>query len=1098
MAIHSAKFYEQLAEIDDQYTKIQSMPTRVLWQKIIVETLFNLSEGSTAPWYWVLDALDESESASEVISLVGKIQSVTPMRVLMTSRVGMDIQRVLQSSVARGVLRCDHIEAADTRNDMAAHARQQLEGLPFDDGEIDGIVHQIVHKSQGIFLWVRFVVEEILLTAHTIDGILDGMSKMRESNKKLARAIIQNTVCAARPLRTRELQEILTPSFGRLASLEYTIRKVCPHLIKVDETTSLVQPIHETVREFLLGNPTSEFAVDSPSAHQYLAKVCLDMWMEAAFSEPISEQTSTLQNSVDMDDVHPLLRYAAMTWFEHVQTALIDEPLEASVRQFLRTSVLFWIEAVGLLGDLSLLAMAALGLQAFAARSPLISLSDKELISGWSVDLVRIGPKYGRNILSCPFSVHRLLPPFCPTKTRIGSQFGAAGEVAVVGAGMKSWDDCLAHITVGREGETCKAVVCGDVFLIVALSGSKGQVVILDTETCQEVRRLSHGETIGTVNIDSLSDRLVTGGFKWVKVWDLKSGEMVVEQSNTAGARCIALAICPGGGTIVSFTSDNSLTTWDLARDIRKQLRWTHQHAENSHRGTPRGVTFNRTAAMISLAWKGWPMEVWNIERLKMVAKIPMRHGLGPCFNESNGNIYGVELDGSVVRFDAQCQTTTELDLQSHILACNSQGTLIATGNGHGVLRIFTADTLEPVYTLDKYTDSINGLCFSPDGSKLYDIRSSNCNVWTPDVFLVNAREDSSVSGAESENSSFNRIPPSVAMEASRGLVSITAIVSDSTGSYVCCGMGNGAIFVYETQSGKRLQFLYNHACTVNVNALAWSLSGFYIASGDDSGRIMVARIDPLSSSKWSCAAQLDFRLDPRLDGGGRQILISHDDARVLVSTQLSSRMFCLQDGEEVGERFAQGQNATPCWLTHPGDPSKVILFTLGLARIFEWTLFAELGDGKGVKLRHRLASTWENKAVLLRALPTQDGRKLLLEARAVERGNPTKCSFWDVSQFDEGNEEATETGNLNHRQLDGVVGVYHDRAVFLDRELWVCSSAVGGNSETTKHFFVPMDWLNTSEERPSLMTRLGDFVYAKHGEVIIVKRGMRAKHGVL
>ncbi|GJN82786.1 hypothetical protein PLIIFM63780_006331 [Purpureocillium lilacinum] len=286
MAIHSAKFYEQLAEIDDQYTKIQSMPTRVLWQKIIVETLFNLSEGSTAPWYWVLDALDESESASEVISL-----------------------------------------------------------------------------------------------------ILDGMSKMRESNKKLARAIIQNTVCAARPLRTRELQEILTPSFGRLASLEYTIRKVCPHLIKVDETTSLVQPIHETVREFLLGNPTSEFAVDSPSAHQYLAKVCLDMWMEAAFSEPISEQTSTLQNSVDMDDVHPLLRYAAMTWFEHVQTALIDEPLEASVRQFLRTSVLFWIEAVGLLGDLSLLAMAALGLQAFAARSPLISLSDKELISGWSVDL---------------------------------------------------------------------------------------------------------------------------------------------------------------------------------------------------------------------------------------------------------------------------------------------------------------------------------------------------------------------------------------------------------------------------------------------------------------------------------------------------------------------------------------------------------------------------------------------------------------------------------------------------------------------------------------------------------------------------------------
>ncbi|KAL3951981.1 hypothetical protein ACCO45_013698 [Purpureocillium lilacinum] len=454
---------------------------------------------------------------------------------------------------------------------------------------------------------------------------------------------------------------------------------------------------------------------------------------------------------------------------------------------------------------------------------------------------------------------------------------------------------------------------------------------------------------------------------------------------------------------------------WDLAGDKRQQLRWTHQHAENRYRGTPWGVTFDRTATLISLAYKGWPIEVWDIERLELVATIPTRNGLGSCFNESSGDIYGVEEDGSVVRFDAQSRTTTELNLQSHVLACNSSGTLLATGNGQGALKVFTADTLELIYTLDKYTDSVNGLCFSPDGSKLYDIRSSDCNVWIPDVLLVSSREDSSMSGAESENSSFNRIPPSVAMEAAKGLVNITTMVSDSTGSYVCYGMSNGAIFVHDTQSGKRLQFLYNHASTVNVNALTWSFGGCYLASGDDSGRVMV--------------------------------------------------------------RYS---------------------LLLGLARIFDWTSFAELGDGKGVKLRHRLASTWENKTVLLRAFPTQDGRKLLLEARAVERGNPTRCSFWDVSQFDDCNEEATETGNLNHLLLDGVVGVYHDRAVFLDRELWVCSSAVGGNSETTKHFFVPMDWLNTSEERPSLMTRLGDFVYAKHGEVIIVKRGMRAKHGVL
>lgn len=98
MAIHSAEFYEQIAELDEEYTRIHSMPTRVLWQKIFVDTLFNVSEESTAPWYWVLDALDESESASEVISLVGKIQSATRIHVLITSRIGMEIERGLQSS----------------------------------------------------------------------------------------------------------------------------------------------------------------------------------------------------------------------------------------------------------------------------------------------------------------------------------------------------------------------------------------------------------------------------------------------------------------------------------------------------------------------------------------------------------------------------------------------------------------------------------------------------------------------------------------------------------------------------------------------------------------------------------------------------------------------------------------------------------------------------------------------------------------------------------------------------------------------------------------------------------------------------------------
>ncbi len=102
----------------------------------------------------------------------------------------------------------------------------------------------------------------------------------------------------------------------------------------------------------------------------------------------------------ELNAIHPLLYYSATSWFDHIQNAVIDKPLELAICDFLRTSVLSWIEVAGLLGDLMLLTAGALGLEASMTQSPLISYADKRLISGWAVDLVRIAPKYGRNIVS--------------------------------------------------------------------------------------------------------------------------------------------------------------------------------------------------------------------------------------------------------------------------------------------------------------------------------------------------------------------------------------------------------------------------------------------------------------------------------------------------------------------------------------------------------------------------------------------------------------------------------------------------------------------------------------------------------------------------
>lgn len=97
MSMFYPSFYEKLAEVDSEQAKIHTMPTRVLWQKLFVDTLFEWKDPSTKEWYWIIDALDEADAPAELISFIGKINSQTPVNVLLSSRVSMDIKRSLQT-----------------------------------------------------------------------------------------------------------------------------------------------------------------------------------------------------------------------------------------------------------------------------------------------------------------------------------------------------------------------------------------------------------------------------------------------------------------------------------------------------------------------------------------------------------------------------------------------------------------------------------------------------------------------------------------------------------------------------------------------------------------------------------------------------------------------------------------------------------------------------------------------------------------------------------------------------------------------------------------------------------------------------------------
>ncbi len=1001
---------------------------------------------------------------------------------------------------------------------MMAYTKRQLESLPLEMGEQEEMASLIVQKSQGIFLWLKLALEEILATVHAreylhdaleaipsnmdefYERILDTMSEnLRQNTKPLAKAILQYTVCATRPLKATELHAALESKFGRQFNIKYTINHICPHLLSIDETTSLVNPIHGTVREFLLQSHESEFSVDAVQAHAELSRVCLQVWQDEVLSKPVSQYVTGSKSgiSASLESVHPLLSYSTQSWFEHIKNCHADKETVSSLYEFLKhKSVLSWIETVALLDQLWFLTQAAKALESFVISCPL-NLPEKKfitVIAGWAVDFARIVLRFGRDVVAHPSSIHKLIPPFCPSNTRVGSQFGALGAISVVGTAMRNWDDCLAHITVGRDGELCKALACGNKSVVVALCDRDGTVVLYVSETCQEYQRLQHGERIGAISIDGTGEQVITAGPCFIKVWNVKRGEKIAQFTNDASTRCIAVSF-HNKKKVASFSSDNTLSLWDIKNGTREHTRISRPVNETRHRGAPWSATFDGEGICMAVAYKGWPVEVWNIEERRIVAQIPMRNPLSACFNPLTEGIYSVDADGTVKRYSVE-NDEVEINAQSHTLACSPDGTLLATGNGRGCLQVYSTDMLQLLYSIDKYDDSITALAFSPDGERLYDIRNSDWNVWVPEILLVNLES----SRPRSEESETRRLPTSSILDSNNSVHDITSLCSDVTGDYICCGKSNGIVSIYHARTGKQLQEIYKHAPTVSIAAIVWSLNGRIVASGDNPGRVIVASLEADSVRGWKCTKKHDFRLDPRMSGGIRQVLVSEDGERLLVSSQLASNIFRLEDGSLAGARYDQEREGTPSWLTHPQDPSKVIMMGSERARILKWDDFSELTAQHGISLTKHVAREDDGREFAgnsqqTQAYVTSNGQHIISAVSTQSsRSAHVTCYSSSIEGFSEENNTIEVTQVSKEADIHDFVGVYENNAVFLDKNLWVCTQSVEKGEALTQHFYVPVDWLNTSGDRPSAITSRGDFVYAKHGELIIVHKGMRCK----
>ena len=1104
-----------------------------IWEKIFEGIIFKMK---LEPLYWVLDALDEADVPSSLISSLVKIRSMTPIRIFITSRP----TRIPSGNAMCGsLIKTCFLSEDDTLGDIQAYVRSAVrEALPDDEQKIqDDIMEQVLSKAGGSFLWVKLALDTLHDNWHTQDDIRKvltempkGMeylyTRMREKIESqsprlqlMAKRILTWTACCWRSLGIAELQAALEPEFSGFIRLQETIVQICGNFISVD--SDKVSLIHMTARQFLLNSRNGVPAfIDSENGHEHIATVCLTHLSDEKWKrifKTIEKSTITTAGTTPKknrlllaEKGNPFLGYSVCYYAYHVsKSSLYSEQLLATLKNFFTRHCLSWIEAIALSRNLRYLTRSARYLKAYAkrrSRRPSLNNSDalftlKDPVNDvtsnihlWAVDFIRIVGKFGPNLIQSPSSVYRLVPPFCPRASMIGTVYSTSERpISVTGLLSEGWDDCLATVNVGKE-EAASKVLATDTFFLTLVTSS-GTVIIWHAETCEEARRIQHGEYVPFMEINRSQTLLATAGVKSYRVWDISSGRQLYRLENQSRALTMAIAFGHAESELIVGLDDCSATCYDLETSSQK---WQFTiPTDDEHQGCPLIMTISPDLTKLAVAWRGKLPLVWDMfgPNSQRPLQCRVRSSTDALFSplkmqwQAHANSILILCHNTkLIEWHIYDEEQHSFDhVKPHEMTISQDGNFLLTSNHMGTISIFAFPRLSPVYQLVNENEFIENLAWSPDSQRFYDIRGSICNVWEPDALV---RPDDYE--LEDHRSSIVTEPVIALDESSQ--THVTALAHGLADKFYCAGREDGTVCIHDAIDGKKTRKVSAHSSQSSIIILTWSSSGKYIISGDDSSRILVKRLELKSSGAFGVFPVLDLRVDESV----QQFLLNESETLLLISTSSTDRIWHLRSKKEVCCRqwsSSQGRK----WIQHPFHRDLLIWIDPFIIRTYSWKTLehadpVDTAPAEPILPTHTAS---HGKVVHWLALTNNKNHIVYLS----DTGHPTTrlSSGLHLEVLSTSDLQVQHPHSLSKdcmtelaAQIKRLIGTYQDQIVFLDYEYWLCTWRIDARlADVKRHFFLPRDWLNPETLRMATLNAHGTFFCPKRGDVAIVRYGM-------
>jgi WD40 repeat protein len=1151
VAISCQPFREKLLELyDSGGLPFGRQKVNAIWETIFEGILFR--QRFDEPLFWVIDGLDEADHPEVLVKLLSRLQSNNRFRILIVSRVMKELSTNFENNIE---IIHDEITLADTLDDIKAYINSVVSAtLPADKAQ-DDICTRVLEKAHGSFLWVTLALNQLKDNWHTqndigqvLNDLPEGMeplyvrimhiiSKQAPRPRTIALRILTWTVCAFRPLELAELEVALASEFGGFLSLKDTVTEICGNFIIVKR--SRVALIHDTARHFLLyrtgGLPLT---IDYRSGNEHIASTCLKFimdpkknWKRAfalAQTNCPSPETRQRGKRAALFDRHPFLSYAVTWWAYHVSLAPPHSGLVSFIFEFLEKSCLVWINAIALLGDMGALTRAAQYIKLYikkrtqkTSNESLMSLTgnrDDEL-KQWAKDLIRIVGRFGDILTQTPQSVYKHIVPFCPRGSIISRTYGRMSGLSVVGISSEAWDDCLARLTMGND-EYPSEVLCNGKYF-VTLIGS-GMLIVWHAESCGEARRIDHGEWISVMECSRVSSLVVTAGVKTIRVWDVTTGEEIFCLPKFYERRILALSFANTDEELLIGYDDSSIQCVDLTTTTEKWRLLLEEPGDSEHL-CPHLISFSPDNYQVLIGYRGRPMLAWNLDSPNQRPQKCIQPEDRCCRHHDSWKagtpervvwrpglpvVLIIYNDTTLIEWNIEDDTQRGIsEIGAREMVISPDGNLLLTSDHNGTLSVWTVPEFRLAYQLQE-NDMVRSLAFSPDGQRFYDVRGLWCNVWEPDALI---RPDD-LDREELSSTQFSE-PISSANEAGRA--QITALICDTEDRFYCCGKDSGAVVLHDMRTGEKIRKVYAHSAVASVIEMAWSVSGKYIASADDCGRVIAKRLRKPTSqvNSWAVYPLLDFRPGEAIS----QLLLSSSEEFLLVSSTTCDWVWSLKDKKEIC-RLEHPSRTGRKWINHPLIANRLVCIDSEEDRIFSWSTLKEvrrtgLNDVESAEddiietnclevlktsrlSLHRTISG-KNLPSIERAIQVHPGTQIIFEVSPNMESKNTAIFHQRITLLDTTSSQARRLQQEPIKGLSGqanrLIGSFHGHIVFLDHQYCFCTWDLGkGASSLKRHFSLPKDWLSPGMLKLYIMNIYGTILCPKNGEVAIIRSGIK------